>query len=76
MALQKLVESGKRAGILFVCQRPDAHEFRPMWDRDPKFGNALQSAFKAGVRIWCITVNVTLEEITFLREIPVNLNID
>jgi DNA-binding sugar fermentation-stimulating protein len=47
-----------------------------MWDRDPKFGKALKSAFKAGVRIWCITVNVTLEEITFLREIPVNLNID
>ena len=76
IALQKLVESGKRAGILFVCQRPDAHGFRPMWDRDPKFGKALQNAFTAGVKVWCITVNVTLEEITFLREIPVNLHCD
>ena len=76
IALQKLVVSGKRAGILFVCQRPDAHEFRPMWDRDPKFGKALQNAFTAGVKVWCITVNVTLEEITFLREIPVNLHCD
>ena len=33
-------------------------------------------ASRFGVSVWCITVNVTLEEITFLREISVNLHRD
>jgi len=74
-ALQELIEAGGAgAGVLFVCQRSDAREFRPMWDRDPKFGRAIAEAHGAGVRVWCITVKVDMNEMTFFREIPVNLN--
>jgi sugar fermentation stimulation protein A len=41
-SLTRLVKEGREAGILFVCQRPDAVLFRPMWNRDPKFCDALQ----------------------------------
>ena len=73
IALKKLVETGKKAGILFVCQRSDAISFRPMWERDPKLGKAVLSANQAGVKVWCITLNVSESAITFCKEIPVNL---
>ena len=71
-ALMKLVNSGEQAGILFVCQRSDAFSFEPMWERDPNFSNALLNAYKAGVKVWCISLNISKTEITFNREIPVN----
>ena len=47
--LTDLVKEGEFAGILFVCQRPDATLFEPMWDRDPMFSNVLFNAYKMGV---------------------------
>tara|TARA_B100001121_G_scaffold238630_1_gene212346 strand:- start:39 stop:743 length:705 start_codon:yes stop_codon:yes gene_type:complete len=70
--LTDLVKEGEFAGILFVCQRPDATLFEPMWDRDPMFSNALFNAYKMGVKVWCITLNVSKTEISFNKEIPVN----
>jgi len=75
LALKKLVEEGKGAGILFVCQRPDASSFRPMWERDPKLANAVLDANKSGVKVWCITLNVSKTDMTFHKEIPVNLEL-
>ena len=73
MALAELVEQGYEAGILFVCQRRDGKLFKPMWKRDPRFGEVLVHAYNSGVKVWCITCEVTLKSITLLREIPVNL---
>lgn len=61
------------AGILFVCQRPDAKEFRPMWNRDPLFSQALLDAHKNGVKVWCITTTITKTHMQYYREIPLNL---
>ena len=71
--MTQLVKENKKAGILFVCQRPDAKLFKPMWKRDPKFCNALQTAHSYGVKIWCITLNITENEITYNEEIPFQL---
>ena len=71
--LTDLVKEGEFAGILFVCQRPDATLFEPMWDRDPMVSNVLFNAYKMGVKVWCITLNVSQTEISFNKEIPVNL---
>lgn len=72
-ALAKLVRNGNGAGILFVCQRPDASRFEPMWDRDPKFAKALLEAKETGVEVWCITTQLSETQMTFEKEIPVNL---
>ena len=73
LALKALVENGEKAGILFVCQRPDAILFCPMWERDPKLARAVLEANRSGVSVWCITLNVSETEMTFHKEIPVNL---
>jgi sugar fermentation stimulation protein A len=75
LALAELVKQGNKAGILFVCQRRDGELFKPMWNRDPRFSEALVHADKCGVKIWCVTCAVTLNSITLLREIPVNLKL-
>ena len=73
MALAELVEQGYEAGILFVCQRKDGKLFKPMWERDPRFSEALVHSYNSGVKVWCIACSVTLKSITLIREIPVNL---
>ena len=72
-ALADIVKSGVGAGILFVCQRSDANQFSPMWERDPKFSKTLLEAYKTGVKVWCITTQVSETEMRFGKEIPVNL---
>lgn len=71
--LASLCKKGEKAMIVFICQRPDATIFQPMWDRDPVFSKAMVAAKQADVNIKCFTTNVSLKEITYCREIPVNL---
>ena len=73
MALAGIVKKGGNAGILFVCQRSDAKAFQPMWGRDPRFSKALHHAHQTGVKVWCITLNITETNITYSKEIPVYL---
>jgi len=72
--LQELVSKGYQAGVLFVCQRQDALSFQPMWERDLDFSYALLEAYEKGVKINCITLNISKTEITFNTEIFLNLD--
>jgi len=74
--LSDLVKNGKKAGILFVCQRSDAISFSPMWDRDPQFSKALLKGYKIGLKIWCISVNLSVNAMSFKKELPVHLDRD
>ena len=71
--LKDLVSSGFKAGVLFVCQRKDPLLFQPMWERDPNFSAALLDAYQKGVRINCITLNISKSEITLNKEIAIKL---
>ena len=44
-----------------------------MWERDPHFSSALVEAYAKGVKINCITLNISKSEITFNEEISLNL---
>ena len=71
--LKTLVLKGHGAGVLFVCQRSDAYSFQPMWERDPEFSSALLDAYNIGVKVNCITLNISKSNITFNAEIPIKL---
>ena len=75
IALTELTQKGIETGILFVCQRDDPTNFSPMWNRDPLFSKALFEASNNGVNIWCISTKITETEMTFKKEIPVNLEV-
>ena len=72
-SLAQMSEEGKKTGILFVCQRSDATNFRPMWNRDPKFSEALVFAERAGVQINVIVTKVSPTSITYHKEISYDL---
>jgi sugar fermentation stimulation protein A len=71
--LQTLVRAGDRAAVCFVVQRPDATAFRPQWDRDPVFAQALLGAAENGVDVYAYTANICLAGCGIEGRIPVYL---
>ena len=71
--LKKLSSQGYGAGVLFVCQRQDAYSFQPMWERDSHFSSTLLDAFYHGVKVNCITLEISKSQIKFNTEISLNL---
>lgn len=73
LELAALVKKGAQAAIVFIVQRPDAHELRPQWSSDPAFAQALVSAQQAGVALYAYTCALTLQAMWLEREIGVQL---
>jgi sugar fermentation stimulation protein A len=72
--VQELIDarqSGDRATVAFVIQRPDAKRFRPHVEADPDLALALRQAAEAGVEVRAFTCNVSMEAIAIADEIPV-----
>ena len=71
--LTELIKKGYTAGVLFICQRSDVELFKPKWDRDPKFCEALRNGQKMGLKIWCISAKLTKRKMVFVKELPIDL---
>lgn len=72
-ALAQLSRNGAGAAVLFVCQRSDVQQFRPQWERDPRFAHALANAEQAGVFVSVISALVSPDAIEFEKIIPYDL---
>ena len=72
--LVKLATKGLEVMVLFVVQRPDAKCFQPQWDRDPKFSSSLFAAWKKGLQVRVIRMEMTRNTFKYLGEIPFQLN--
>ncbi|MBO8172396.1 MAG: DNA/RNA nuclease SfsA [Bacillaceae bacterium] len=73
--VQELMEWQKKGDIqthvIFVVQRSDAKKFAPCSLRDPAFAKAVQLAWKAGTKVHACLTEVTPEQISFEKWIPV-----
>ncbi len=67
-------ESGHRAAVIFVVQRPDAVRLVPHREADPEFAATLRLAAEVGVEVRAFACQVSLEEIIIDGEIPVELS--
>lgn len=65
------IDSGDRAAVVFVVQRPDARCFAPHHEADPDLADALHQAAEAGVEVRACTCRVTQEELAIVGELPV-----
>jgi len=61
--LQKVVQEGDEALVLFVVQRPDAERFGPNFEVDPRFSQAFCEALRAGVRTQALVCAFDGEEL-------------
>ena len=66
-------KSGLGAGILFLIQIEGITEFSPNDENDPKFGEALRSAKKAGVDIFAYSCIVKEKEIVLDKSVDIVL---
>jgi sugar fermentation stimulation protein A len=65
--------SGYRACILFIIQKPDAYTLMPNSDTDPEFAAALRVASKAGVEIYARKRNIRGLDIRLAENVPVKI---
>lgn len=72
--LTRAASEGLRAVVVFVVQREDAESFRPNDQMDPRFGQALRQAVKAGVEAYAYTCWVGLSGVSLNKRIPVVLD--
>lgn len=71
-ALIRALDFG-RAAALFLVQRGDAEVFRPNWEVDPRFSEALKTAVERGVEAYAYTCEVSLSSIELDRRLPMEL---
>lgn len=68
-----LKKSGKGAAVLFVSQRIDTRSITANDAIDPKFGEVLRRAEKAGVELYGYNCRVTTSAVSLNAEVPVVL---
>jgi sugar fermentation stimulation protein A len=68
-----LTTQGDRAAIVFVVQRPDARVFAPHHEADPGLAEVLRLAAREGVGVYAWSCQVSRQDITIGRQLPVRL---
>ena len=71
--LQRCVEDGFGAYVLFVIQMSDVKHLHPNDATDPSFGRALREAAAAGVQVLAVDCDVTEDSMTIGQFVPVVL---
>ena len=69
-ALERVVDAGDRAVMLFILQRMDCAAFTTADDIDKAYGPALRDAASHGVEVLCYSCHLTPEAIRLDRAIP------
>lgn len=69
--LARQVESGARAVMLYLVQRPDARSFSLAADIDPAYATAFAAARKAGVEALCYRCDISPEEIALAGPVEI-----
>ena len=71
--LQRCVEDGFGAYVLFVIQMSEVKHLHPNDATDPRFGRALREAAAAGVQVLAVDCDVTEDSMTIGQFVPVVL---
>ena len=69
-ALERVVDAGDRAVMLFIVQRMDCTAFTTADDIDKAYGPALREAASHGVEVLCYSCHLTPEAIRLDRALP------
>lgn len=72
--LMLALEEGYEAYLLFVIQMKDMESFSPNREAQPAFGDILQEAKRAGVKVLAYDCEVERDSLELRREVPVILS--
>ena len=73
LELTALKQQGHMAAVLFCVQRGDADYFMPAQHIDPLYAETLNKVAEKGVKVLAYQADVSPEEITITRKLPVRL---
>jgi len=73
LELAALKQQGYMAVVLFCVQREDAAYFRPAQHIDPLYAETLNKVAEKGVKVLAYQADLSPEEITITRKLPVRL---
>ena len=73
LELTALKQQGHMAAVLFCVQRGDADYFRAAQHIDPLYAETLNKVAEKGVKVLAYQADVSPEEITITRKLPVEL---
>ena len=68
--LAKVVDQGHRAVLLFLIQRSDCQQFQIARDIDPAYAEGFDYALRKGVKILCLSCEVSPYTIDVDKEVP------
>ncbi|MGQ9586350.1 MAG: DNA/RNA nuclease SfsA [Anaerolineae bacterium] len=71
--LGQAARRGEGAAIVFIIQREDAECFRPHWESDPRFAQALVRVAREGVQVFAYRCSVFPREVQITGAVPVRL---
>ncbi|MCB1196333.1 DNA/RNA nuclease SfsA [bacterium] len=74
LELIRLKRSGYRAIMIYVVQRSDCIDMGPAWNIDSEYAEKLVAAVKEGVEAYVYQAEVSPEEITLIRRIPIEIH--
>ena len=68
--LGDMAKKGIKTMVLFVVQRHDSIMFKPQWERDPGFGSALFGAWRKGLNVRVIHMEMTEYSDKYVGRVP------
>jgi sugar fermentation stimulation protein A len=71
--LQKAVEEGYRACVVFLVQMQDVKYFEPNYETHPEFASELKKAYENGVEIFVYDSVVTPDEIKLNKSVKIKM---
>ena len=72
-ALQRVVEGGQRAVLMYLVSRSDIDVVRPADDVDPAYGQALRQAAEAGVEVRAVRAVIDRQAVVLGEAVSVDL---
>lgn len=70
-SLIRMVQTGKRAALVYIIQREDCHAFSICEDLDPLYGQMHRLALKAGVEFYAIKCAINTQSICPIQRIEI-----
>ena len=71
--LQRAVEEGYRACVVFIVQMQDVKYFEPNYETHPEFASELKKAYENGVEIFVYDSVVTPDEIKLNKSVKIKM---
>jgi sugar fermentation stimulation protein A len=74
--LIKLKEEGHDAAVIILVLAPNVRSFSPNWKTDPEFAQTMKNAYRSGVKIFPVDIDIIDGNVVYNGVLPLELSKD